>query len=342
MSWGPIRGHDLVVDQLRAALAEDRFPHAWLFVGPGGIGKRAFAARLAQALLCDRHDERALDPCGDCPGCTQAAASTHPDLYVVARPEDRHELPIALIRQLISDLGLKPSRGRRKVAILDDADDLNDESANALLKTLEEPPPGSTLILIGTSPELQLDTIRSRCRVVRFEPLSTADLAPLLVEQGVSNDPDHAHSLADRAGGSLTLARALADPAFGAFRRELIEAIAVADDFDAPRLARRLESFIKEAGKESIDQRARARLIFAELARFFRALLWQTSGAEPPSTDPDDRQVIFQLASRLEPEDVFLLIERSLEADYHLARKVYLPVLLDSFTHDLGQAIRAH
>src|SRR5277367_908081 len=176
-------------------MARGRLPHAFLFVGPEGIGKHAFALRLTQALLCERVPESKLDPCGQCPGCLQVMAGTHPDLLHVAKPEDRQELPIRVIRDLCIDLGLKPMSGRRKVAIVDDADDLNDEAANAFLKTLEEPPPGSTLILVGTSAEGQLDTILSRCRVVRFDPLPESELAELLLEQGIAETPEAAARL---------------------------------------------------------------------------------------------------------------------------------------------------
>ena len=130
-------------------------------------------------------------------------AGTHPDLLRVGRPDERHELPIRVIRDLCLDLGLKPMSGRRKVAIVDDADDLNDEAANAFLKTLEEPPPGSVLILIATSAEGQLDTILSRCRVVRFDPLPEADLAALLREHGATSDPSEADRLARLGEGSV-------------------------------------------------------------------------------------------------------------------------------------------
>ncbi|MCA1686446.1 MAG: DNA polymerase III subunit [Planctomycetia bacterium] len=290
MPWHSIRGVDRVVGELRRVLAQGRFPHALLFVGPEGVGKKTFARKLAQALLCERVPESALDPCEACPGCLQVKADTHPDLLQVARPEDKHELPIKVMRDLCIDLGLKPMHGVRRVAIVDDADDLNDEAANAFLKTLEEPPPGSVLILIGTSAEVQLDTIVSRCRVVRFDPLPLDELAALLTEQGVTADPA-----------------------------------------EADRLAR--------LGKESVDQRGRARLLVGELARFFRGLLWQTAGLSPPATDPDDRRAVAGLAPRLDPDDVFLLADRCLDADYHIQRKVYMPLILDALTRDLGKLI---
>src|SRR6185312_10200528 len=189
-----------------------------LFVGPEGVGKRTFARKLAQALLCETVPAERLDPCETCPGCVQVEAETHPDFVQFARPEDKHELPIAVIRDLCEHFVLKPARGKRKVAILDDADDLNEEAANAFLKTLEEPPPGALLILIGTSAEVQLATIVSRCQVVRFDPLSPEDLAALLQEQGVARDPVDAARLAALGDGSLGRALGLADARLEQFR----------------------------------------------------------------------------------------------------------------------------
>ncbi len=339
MPWHSIRGHDRVVDDLRRGLTQGRFPHALLFVGPEGIGKRSLARKLAQSLLCERSSEPALDPCEECPACLQVMAGTHPDVLEVARPEDKHELPIRVIRDLCRDLSLKPMRGGRRVAIVDDADAINDEAANAFLKTLEEPPPGSVLILVGTSAEAQLDTIVSRCRVVRFEPLPESELAALLIEQGVTADPDEADRLARLGEGSASRSRGLADPILAQFRRTLFDDLADARGFDPPAIASRLLVFIKEAGKESVEQRGRARLLVGELARFFRGLLWQTAGLTPPSPDPADLQTVAELGSRLEPEDVFLLAERCLEADYQIQRNAYMPLILESLARDLGRQI---
>jgi DNA polymerase III subunit delta' len=339
VSWHSIRGVDRVVDDLRNALAQGRFPHAFLFVGPEGVGKRTFALGLAQALLCERVPAVALDPCEMCPSCLQVKAGTHPDVLQVARPDDKHELPIKIIRDLCLDLGLKPMRGDRRVAIVDDADDLNDEASNAFLKTLEEPPPGSVLILIGTSAEGQIETVVSRCRVVRFDPLSNHDLADLLVEQGVTSDPVEAERLARLGEGSVGRARGLAEPALDQFRREMIDTLADPHGFDPPAFAARFKAFVDEAGTESILKRTRARLLVGELAGFFRGILWQTAGLEPPSLDSGDRQAIAVLAERLEPEDVFVLADRCLDADLQIQRNAYLPLIPESLAHDLGTFI---
>lgn len=341
MSWHSIRGHDRVVAELRRSLEHGRFPHALLFVGPEGVGKRTFARKLAQALLCETNPAERLDPCGACPGCLQVAAETHPDFVEVARPEDKHELPIAVIRDLCEHFALKPARGLRKVAILDDADDLNDEAANAFLKTLEEPPPGAVLILIGTSVEVQLQTIVSRCQVVRFDPLSAEDVAELLLEQGVARDAEDAARLAALGDGSLRRALGLADAGLERFRRALIDELAADHGFDGPALARRVLDHVKQAGKESVDQRRRASLLVGELSRFFRGVLWQTAGLEPPCPDPDDRRAAESVAARLEPEDVLVLADRCLEADYHIQRRLAMNLILEALAHDLAKVLNA-
>ena len=341
MSWHTVRGHDRVVESLRNSLRQGRFPHALLFVGPEGIGKRTFARKLTQALLCETRPDTELDPCGACPGCVQVEGATHPDFIEAAKPEDKHELPISVIRDLCNQFGLKPSRGGRKVAILDDADDLNEEASNAFLKTLEEPPPAALLILIGTSPELQLETIVSRCQVVRFDPLAESEIAELLIEKGIAQDTSRTHSPALAGPGARSVSRAigLADAELERFRRLLIDDVAAEHGFDPPALAHRMQAHIKQAGKESIDQRRRASLLIGELARFFRGVLWQTAGLTPPCPDAADQRCAVALAGRLEPEDVFVLADRCVLADYHVQRRLYMPLIVESLLHDLGKQI---
>ena len=339
MSWHSVRGHDRVVESLRTSLGQGRFPHALFLAGPEGIGKRTFARKLAQALLCETRGDDELDPCGVCPGCVQVAGSTHPDLIEAGCPEDKHELPIKVIRELCDWFSLKPARGRRKVAIVDDADDLNEEASNAFLKTLEEPPPGAVLILIGTSPEIQLETVISRCQVVRFQPLPEPEIVTLLLEQGITSDPAEAASMAALSEGSVSRALGLTDASLQEFRRGLIDDLAGDRGFQAPELAHRLLAFVKQAGKESVDQRRRASLLIGELARFFRGVLWGTAGLAAPCPDPNDRRAAHNLAERLEPEDVMILADRCIEADYQVQRKLYMPLILESLMHDLARLI---
>src|SRR5262245_21693826 len=185
VSWKRVRGHEAQVRAFEHAVRRHRLAHAYLFVGPAGVGKRLFAGELARALLCENPPPDRLEACDRCPGCVQVEAGTHPDFFASARPEDSPNFPIDVMRELSRHLSLKPVRGRGKVAIVDDADDLDDPitnnaAANAFLKTLEEPPPGSIILLVGTSAERQLPTIRSRCQVVRFAPLPPDVVTQLL------------------------------------------------------------------------------------------------------------------------------------------------------------------
>ena len=267
MSWQGIQGHDDVVERFRRSLARGRLATTFLFVGPPGVGKHAFALKLAQSLLCPVAPPELLGPCGHCPSCTQVAAGTHPDLLHVAKPADKSEIPLALLigtkerrmeEGLCHDVSLKPFMGGRRVAIIDDADFLNEEGANALLKTLEEPPPHSVMILIGTSIDRQLPTIRSRSQIIRFRPLGDDVLADLLLAQGLAGDAQEAKRLAAYAGGSLARARELADPELWDFRRQLLERLSQ-PRLESVQLARLAVAFIDEAGKEAPPRRARAR-----------------------------------------------------------------------------------
>src|SRR5262249_29498504 len=158
--------HDALVEGFRRAVARGRLAHAYLFTGPVGVGKRLFAVELAKALLCDNTTEGGLQACDRCPSCVQVEAGTRPEFFSAVRPPEALEFPIDLMRELCQSFALKSARGRGKVILLDNADDLNEEAANCFLKTLEEPPPRSVLTLIGSTPDRQLQTIVSRCQVI--------------------------------------------------------------------------------------------------------------------------------------------------------------------------------
>lgn len=155
-----------VRDFLERAVRTDRASHAYLFVGAPGSGKLDAAWALAQALLCERGG------CGACDSCIRVARKTHPDVHLY-EPESATGYLIAQIRDLLEDVALAPIRAPRKVYIVDRAEQLRANSANALLKTLEEPPENTTFILLGTSTDVMLPTIVSRCQCVPFRMLST-------------------------------------------------------------------------------------------------------------------------------------------------------------------------
>jgi DNA polymerase-3 subunit delta' len=331
MAWERIRGHDAARDQLLAALHRGRLAHAYLFVGPPGVGKRLFATELAKALLCDR-PPAPLTACDACPSCAQVAAETHPDFFTVRTPADKHELPVDAVREFCGKLGLKPARGPRKVGVVEDADDFNEESANTFLKTLEEPPPGSVLILLATSAERQLPTILSRCQVVRFQPLPDDALRAVLADYGVT-DSDRVGRLVRLSGGSPGQALALNDDALWAFRETLLNGVTAAKP-DPVGFASAWAKFVEEAGKESAAQRERASLVVRLLTDVLRSALRLAVGAGVDA-DPAEADKLRLLAERVGPDHLAELLQASTEADYQIDRKVQLVLVIESLADKL-------
>ena len=326
MTWQNIRGHDDVRRQLDSAHARGRLGHAFLLAGPPGVGKRLFATEFAKALLCE-NPPAALTACGRCPACQQVAANSHPDFTVARTPEDKHELPVEVVRQFCRKLGLKPSRGRRSVGIVEDADDFNEESANCFLKTLEEPAPGSVLLLLTTGTERQLPTILSRCQVLRFHPLPPDEMRAVLADHGVA-DPATLERLVRLGNGCPGQALALNDDGLWQFREVAVQLIASAKP-DPVGFAIKWMEFIDQAGKESAAQRARASLVIRLLMDFLQTTLRTALGSE----GTDARAV--QLATRVGPDAVLALLEACNHGDYLIDRKVQLVLVVESLADKL-------
>jgi DNA polymerase III subunit delta' len=213
-----LQGQDAAVEQLRRARRNGRLPHALLFTGPEGVGKRTAALALAQALNC--LTPHADDACGECLACRKIAAGHHPDVRVL-EPDGAH-LKIEQIREdLQRDAVLKPLEGARKVYVLDPAEALTTGAANSLLKVLEEPPAAVVLILISAQPFALLDTVRSRCQEIRFFPLSPQRLAPWL-QSRLGLGTEAAQALARLSGGRPAEALRLSEPEAREFRARVL------------------------------------------------------------------------------------------------------------------------
>ena len=192
---------------LAAQMGSGEVPHAWLLLGPRGSGKRPVALAMAASLNCT--DEPGVG-CGTCSTCSRILRARHPDVHHI-QPEGPL-IPVAVIREsVIPEAALSPFEGKRKLFIIEEAERMNAAAQNALLKTLEEPNPDTVFILISDREEELLDTVRSRCRVVRMELLSHDDLVGTLILEGAH--PEAAELAARVSGGDLDQARALASDA---------------------------------------------------------------------------------------------------------------------------------
>ncbi|HWB13627.1 MAG TPA: DNA polymerase III subunit [Pirellulales bacterium] len=351
MTWQGIQGHDRVVEQFRRSLGRGRLASTYLFVGRKGIGKHLFARKLAQSLLCQTNPPEELDPCGHCAGCVQVVAGTHPDLIEIGKPPDKSEIPVQLLigsgerrmhEGLCHDISLKPFMGGRRVAIIDDADHLNEEGANCLLKTLEEPPPRSVIILVGTSADRQLPTIRSRSQIIRFSPLPDEVVASLLVAEGSASNEEEARRLAAYSEGSIDRARELTDPDLWKFRRELLARLSE-PRFDAVRVAKGVLSIVDEAGKEAPLRRARARQIVNFAADFYRQLMLRLAGGT--QTADQELTTLVESAAQLwdaetgpaGDEVAAACVERCLDALAHIDRNANQSIWIECWLDDLAR-----
>jgi len=204
MSFDAIVGQDRAIGALRRILRAGRVGHAYLFAGPHGVGKMTAARAFVQALLCRQQTD---DACGDCEPCAKVARGTHPDVHRVEPAGAGRQIVLPVFRHpdtgdgLLKDLRLRPNEAPRNVALIDDAHAMNASAANGLLKTLEEPPPASLLILVTPRPDALPETILSRCHLVRFAALPVGIIRDRLEAAGV--DRATAQFLAASAGGSL-------------------------------------------------------------------------------------------------------------------------------------------
>jgi len=199
MSFEDIKGQDSALDTLKGALKEDRVFSSYLFLGPEGVGKATTARNFAKALNCINGENV---PCDACISCKKIDSSTHPDVIVVEPEGASHSIKIDKIRNIIASANLKAYEGKKKVFIIDKADSMTQEAANAFLKTLEEAPADSVFILVASSKDMILPTILSRCLVVNFFPTSMK-LTEKMLKEKIGLDGEEANILSRFSSGRI-------------------------------------------------------------------------------------------------------------------------------------------
>jgi DNA polymerase-3 subunit delta' len=300
MKLTEVRGHDRVKLMLSRALERDRVPPALLLAGPAGVGKKTLALAVAQAVLCERAPR--AEPCGECRTCRRVANALqaprlaemrqeadrhpeedvwrnfrlHPDLVLAegwlltrtGRPRPEPEIRVDQIRDLIGEIAGAPFEARRRVFVIDDAHTMNESAQNALLKSLEEPPPRSHVVLVTASPQGLRQTIRSRCQLLRFGPLPGRVVASLLAEDG--HAADEAARLGRLADGSIGAAASFESEAYTTMREALLGLLERLDGLDA---LGRMEA------AELLDQSEDAGLLLTTLRSILRDVAALRAGA---------------------------------------------------------------
>jgi DNA polymerase-3 subunit delta' len=346
LTWSTLVGHAAQVEMLRRAAERGRMGSTLLFAGPHGIGKRRIAMSVAQSLFCERHVEAELLACGECSPCKQVAAHTHPDLILVRRPPGKAALPIALFvgedesrgkEGMCHELSLRPMSAGRRIAIIDEAELMGDEAANALLKTFEEPPPKSLIILLADAPESLLSTIRSRCQILRFGALSAEDVARVLRAEDPDADGAAIDAAAALAEGNLLTARMLLDPALRTLR-ETVRSGLESPKYDAVDLARRVWEQIEEQAREAAAQRVVAQWVVRFAAEWHRQGLGAIAGRStiPAPRLPDG----FRMGDPDSLDRMGELLDRCLASESHIDANATVWLVLETLFDDLGRLRR--
>jgi DNA polymerase-3 subunit delta' len=320
MPFTDIVGHKKQLESLRSGLANNRLHHAYLFLGPDGVGKRTVALSLTKAILCQ---EMRHDFCDACDNCARVQNGNHPDVRVVERLQKKNEITIQQVRELERELSYRSFTGGKKIAVLDPASLMNYPAQNALLKTLEEPPRDSLLILLSTSAGALLTTLVSRCMRLSFAPLPAEEVASFLTaRKGVPREK--AQLLATVSMGSL--GRAVSEEMEEMIQKraawaERISALAAEDAPAWMALAEEIASDREES------------LQFLEWAKqWYRdILICQVAGGSREVSNPDLEDSIRRQADKYSRERILSLLSQADAAAASIRRNVNRRMALEDF-----------
>ena len=356
-----------VRDFLARAVAQGRTSHAYLFLGAPGSGKLDAAWALAQALLCDENG------CGACDSCVRVARHTHPDVHVYA-PESATGYLIAQTRELLEDVALAPIRAKNKVYIIDRAEQLRANSANALLKTLEEPPAGVTFVLLGTSADTILPTIVSRCQCVPFRMLST-DEAVRAVELATGAPAGRCRMAVSVAGSPARASEFLKSAERQEARRAMlraVDALVRADEADilasakelmgvihaplaevkstqqavleqnADYLSRGAMKQLEDRNKRELSARERSGIMeaLASVRSLLRDVLLTCEGVHGDAVNSDAEDIVSRLAANATTAGTTRALDAVASAEARIARNVTPQLAVEVMLFDIRKALQ--
>jgi DNA polymerase-3 subunit delta' len=324
-SW-PIIGHEWALDLLAQAHRGDRLRHAYLFTGPAQVGKRTLARAFAQALLCER---QTAAPCGACRACKRITEGRYPDVQLIAA--EKNVIQIDQARLLQTDAALAPLEGKFRIFIIREIERATAPAANALLKTLEEPPPQVILLLTSTRRDQVLPTILSRCQIIPLRPLPLEQVAGALQTRwGV--EEERAALLARLSGGRLGWAvDAHTDPALWEERAHTLDAL----------LAQTTEGYVgRLAYAEKLSRRgADVEITLGLWATWWRDVLLIQRGVGDAIINLDRRVQLAQQASFYRPEQVETALVDLTQTVHRLKANVNARLALDVLMLRLPRAV---
>lgn len=319
MSFKEIIGQEKAVSILKVAYRHHRLAHAYVFVGPDGVGKSTTALNFARLLVCE--NPKIDEPCEKCPACLKAKALNHPDIQWLS--PDGQFIKIDSIREACRRLNLKSFESRTKVLIISQAGHLNEESSNALLKTLEEPTPDTVIILLARSLKSILPTIASRCQRVVFSSLNEEALVSILRNQYKMGEPISFY-LARISGGSLGVALQCAQDELYARKNKIID--------EALDSRCSLEKFMNLSAADRTERALKINEALGVLSTWFRDLLLaKVSHDKGDFINIDRREEILAVSRRFSffeiEERISAIAEAAVEIEHNINARISLTKL---------------
>jgi len=328
VGFNDVLGNHRVKKVLQLALQRNRIPNSLLFTGPKGVGKSSLAHVLARAVNCERKKD---DACEKCPTCVAIAGGRLPDVWDIT--PDGQMIKVEQMRSLRQAAYLRPMVGKKRVFIIDEADKMNDDASNTVLKTLEEPPLFSLIILVTSNAHLLLPTIKSRCQILNFSPVGKEEIKRALLKKGKTEDQARIISLAVRGN----LEEAL-DLDWDEVQRRRQEAWSIFRSFLGKGEA---SVFLKTY---ALAQRNLVRKDFEKtlefLASFCRDLILLKENGEPSFLlNPDFRREIENIKAEWSLEKAWECLGRIEYAISGLSRNLNMSLLVGSFYSLIGEEI---
>lgn len=342
-AWSQLKGHNEQRELFRRSVRRNRMSHAYVLSGPEGIGKLRFARLLAMSLFCREHQPEELDACGDCRSCRGFLAGTWPDYIQVNCPEGKSEIPIELLigarekrgrEGMCYELAMAPQASDRRIAVIDDAHRMNADGANAILKTLEEPPADAVLLLICNNPESLLPTIRSRCQIVRFFPLADAEVAEILQNDELVATAADAAEVASMAEGSLAVASQLLNPDLRRLKDSITEQLGRMEKMQPLVIARQVADDLDRISSGGDEVRRNAQWLLRFVTDFLQQRLRHLASGD--LSDP----LTQRLGVRTGVDLLSPMLARVCEATQRIDSNTPVRLVLESLFDDLARQFR--
>lgn len=342
-AWDALKGHQEQRALFERSVQRGRLSHAYVLAGSDGIGKRKFARLLAQSMFCRERKPDEIDACGECRACRSFIAGTWPDYIEIGLPAGKSVIPIELIagdsdkrgrEGLCFELSMSPQASDRRVAIINDAHRMNAEGANSLLKTLEEPPSQALILLVCDNPDSLLPTIRSRCQVVRFFPLTETDVKDILIAEEMVESPEEAATIAAMAEGSITLAAQLLNPDLRQLRQLISQQLDQLENMKPVEVSKQVTDELERISSGADEQRRNGQWLLRFVAEVLNGRLRRLTSGD--FSDP----LLKRFGVRNGVDMLAPLLDRVISAAHQIEGNSPVRLVLEAMFDDIARQLR--